>query len=252
MYNSCFDNIFIGKYITYLPTCHSTNDIASELVQKGQLNDGDVVVTDFQTAGRGQRENKWQSDSGVNLLFSIYLKPEFIEIANQFDLSMAVSLGVCQFISKYVSNASIKWPNDLYIGDKKCCGMLIENTIAGSGIKKSIVGIGININQLQFETQRITSLAAATQSSYHLQELFPKLLASIEKNYLLLKNGHRDEIRKSYLNSLYGKGIKRTFKDSSGEFEGVIENIDQHGMLIINKGNNSFSAYGIKEIEWIW
>jgi len=251
VYNSCFDNIFIGKYITYLPTCHSTNDIASELVQKGLAEEGHIVITDFQTAGRGQRGAAWESTRGLNLTFSVCLQPDFLLVDEQFYLSMAFSLGIKDFLSSYTEDVSIKWPNDLYVGNKKCCGILIENAIAGLALKKSIVGIGLNINQQTFENPKATSLAEITQTTYDLKELLPALLTQLEKYYVQLKNGKKDQIRHGYIQAMYGFGQERKFRDASGEFTGIIEGISNSGMLIINKTNSHRTEYAMKEIQWL-
>lgn len=252
MYNSCFDNIFIGKYITYLPSCHSTNAIASEFVQNGQINDGDVVITDFQSAGRGQRGSGWESEAGKNLLLSVYLKPDFLQISNQFLLSMAISVSVRDFLEKYTKDVKIKWPNDIYIRDRKCAGILIENVIAGSNIRHSIAGTGININQLEFGHPRATSLAAETHSVYNLRDIFPELLASVEKYYLMIKKGQTSALKKAYTDALYGKNETRQFRDNHGTFEGSVEGVNDQGMLIMNKAGRQPSYYGMKEIEWLW
>jgi BirA family biotin operon repressor/biotin-[acetyl-CoA-carboxylase] ligase len=251
VYNSCFDNIFIGKYITYLPSCHSTNDIASELVQNGTAAEGDVVVTDYQTAGRGQRSARWESTPGLNLLFSVYLKPDFLSVDAQFYLSMMVCLGVSDFLKKYTSEVYIKWPNDIYIKEKKCCGILVENSVAGKVIKKSIVGIGLNINQMKFTNPGATSLSESTQQIFDLKKIFPELLGALDRYYALLKNREFEIIKHNYLSTMYGIGVERNFKDASGEFKGRIQGISKTGMLVINKNDGTRSEYATKEIEWL-
>ena len=175
-----------------MPTCHSTNDIATQMIQSGEnVFEGTVIVTDNQTAGRGQRGNAWEASVGENLTFSIIFKPNFLKASDQFQLNVAVSLGVFDFLSEFIDEGlTVKWSNDIYYEDKKMGGILIENTLQGYQIGHSVVGIGLNINQTQFANIRATSLRNITQNpqKYDLSEMLKKLLEYIEKNYLIIKN----------------------------------------------------------------
>ncbi len=145
---------FIGKKFIYLPSCHSTNDIAAELLP--HLDEGTVVIAAHQTNGRGQRGNSWEAEAGANLTFSIVLKPNFLPASQQFYFNMAVALGIIRglryFFEGNRSNSSdksdqlkLKWSNDIYFQDFKLGGVLIENTIESTNLKNSVVGIGINM-----------------------------------------------------------------------------------------------------------
>ncbi len=114
--------------------------------------EGTVWVADFQTAGRGQRGNSWESSKGENLLFTILLRPDFVPVADQFSISQITALAIVKYLESKGLQPKIKWPNDIYINDKKICGILIEHTLSGANLSASILGIGININQMVFES----------------------------------------------------------------------------------------------------
>ena len=125
----------------------STNSLLRELVIKESLAEGSVVVADFQTAGRGQIGNTWESEAGKNLMFSLVLYPTCIPANRQFLISQIAALSVKEALDLYADHITVKWPNDIYWKDKKICGMLIENDVSGHHIRRSIAGLGININQ---------------------------------------------------------------------------------------------------------
>ena len=170
---------------------HSTNDTATELVRKGNLVEGTVVITDDQTAGRGQRGTRWVTSPGENLTFSLVLRPAFLAASEQFLLSQAIALGVLRFVSDFANQAQIKWPNDLFVNQMKLGGILIENAWQGSRMSHAIVGIGLNINQVEFGSGpfvkaknpalRATSLRLETGKSFELTALLPDLLQALEQ-----------------------------------------------------------------------
>ena len=139
--------MIIGSVIKFHKELTSTNDQAFMLLKTINPVEGTVIYADFQKAGRGQKDNKWESEKGKNLLLSIILYPTSIRPEDQFYLSMAVSLGICDFIDSFFPGSKIKWPNDIYINDDKIAGILIENSVMGETIESTIAGIGININQ---------------------------------------------------------------------------------------------------------
>lgn len=245
--------LFVGKNIVYLPTCHSTNDIASEKIQNGEGIDGTIVITDHQTSGRGQRGNTWEATKAQNITMSLILRPSFLRPYEQFDLNMAISTGIYSFFAACgVSGVSIKWPNDIYINDKKAGGILIESTISGSSLNYSVIGIGLNINQTEFSNPRATSLALETgKTGMSLIELIEQLCHYLESAYLLLKKGHKEEIRKRYLEIMFRFGLLSRFRDADGTFLGTIRGVDSAGKLIIEGGIQE-KSYDIKEIEYLF
>ncbi|WP_428657381.1 biotin--[acetyl-CoA-carboxylase] ligase [Runella sp.] len=252
MYKSKPKTLFIGKKIHYLPSCQSTNDEAAVLLRQGEGLEGTVVITDHQMAGRGQRGNRWLAKPGENFTLSLILHPHFLTPGEQFRLNIAVSLGVYDFLSPYLGNfLKIKWPNDIYVKNQKLGGILIENTVQGSRVESSIVGIGLNINQLDFEEGRATSLGLETKKEYLLEELLPDLLASVEKNYLLLRNRKYDLLKTRYLQHVFRYQEPHLFQRRGEEVEGVIVGVAETGHLAVQI-NNKLEYFDFKEISYVF
>lgn len=249
MYKIPANTLFMGQKLVYVPECHSTNAEALRLLENTSLvSEGTVVITDNQTAGRGQRGNTWESEAGKNLTFSIILKPAFLNPNDQFQLSMAVALGLYDYLTLQVDGVKIKWPNDMMLGDQKTCGMLIENQISGQHIQSSIVGIGLNVNQESFLLPTATSMAVKKGHSFVLNDALAELLQWIEARYLQLRS--RIDLKEEYVAALYGRGETRSFKRGEEIFEGIITGIDSIGMLEVetNKGKRYFD---LKQIQMI-
>ena len=251
MHNFQPKTLFLGKNLIYLPSCHSTNDVAAEKIQNGAIFDGTIVITSDQTSGRGQRGNNWEALPGQNITLSVILKPDFLNAASQFSLNIAVSLGVYEFLSKYaVEDLSIKWPNDIYIGNRKLGGILIENTLAGSRLSYSIVGIGLNINQLNFSNTKAISLRLATQhDEFDLEKLIEELCVCLEKYYLQLKNGHAANQKKQYLQILYRFEETHYFSKNGSRFLGKIVGIADSGQLMLEV-EGEIQYFDFKEIAF--
>ena len=149
MYKILANSLFLGKKVIYMPSCHSTNDIAMEMARKSDIPEGTVIITDDQLKGRGQRGNEWVTAAGKNITMSIVLKPNFVKASSQFSLNMAISLAVNATVKQLLSeiNCSVKWPNDVLVNRKKISGILIENSLSGKNLDYSIVGVGLNVNQ---------------------------------------------------------------------------------------------------------
>ncbi|GAB4464881.1 MAG: biotin--[acetyl-CoA-carboxylase] ligase [Thermoflexibacter sp.] len=245
----------IGKKIIYLPTCHSTNDIASELAP--QIEEGVAVITHQQTKGRGQRGNTWEAEAGKNLTFSLILKPTFLPISQQFYLNMAVTLAIndalgCFFPDQsQVHHLKTKWSNDVYYADSKLGGILIENTLEGTNIKNAIVGIGLNINQIQFSYPKAISLKNILQKDFSLSEVLEKILECLEIRYLALKDKKFQLLKQSYLNQLYWYKEIRLYQDNAGsEFMGEIVDIQDNGRLVV-QAEGGVHFFDFKEIIFV-
>ena len=251
MYNIQPKTLFIGKNTIFLPTCHSTNDIAAELLQKSPEIEGTVVITNNQTAGRGQRGNNWKTNGNQNFTFSLILKPNFLVANDQFWLNIAVSLGVYDFFKPYLGGSlKIKWPNDMYFSTQKLGGILIENTIQNSRLQHSIVGIGMNINQTNFEGLNATSLAKITGQSYNLETLLPELLEQLEKRYLQLRAKNLSVLKFDYLQNLFGYQELRNYKAENIVFEAAIMGISETGKLIL-KVEDQLKTFDFQEIKFV-
>jgi BirA family biotin operon repressor/biotin-[acetyl-CoA-carboxylase] ligase len=218
--------------VHYLPSCHSTNEIAHNLL-KGPIEEGTLVITDHQFEGKGQRGSVWQADPFVNLTFSLILKPEFLSARQQFGLTMAVSLSIKHMLDQHLPGETlIKWPNDIVFRQKKIAGILMENTLQGHWLQTVVVGIGLNVNQMEFRDIQATSMKLATGNHFDLNDILNELVTAISEEYANLKNGTLGQISKHYHESLFGIGEKRRFK-SRNEFMGTILGTDQTGRLII-------------------
>ena len=237
-----------------MPTCHSTNDFAAQIIQLGEnVFEGTVIVTDNQTAGRGQRGNRWEASVGENLTFSIIFKPNFLKASDQFQLNVAVSLGVFDFLSEFIDESlTVKWSNDIYYENLKMGGILIENSLQGYQIGYSVIGIGLNINQIQFGNLRATSLRNITQNPqrYDLAELLKKLLENVEKNYLQIKNKEYESLKVRYLANLFRFEEYHYFKKNGQQFLGKIIGIDETGKLGIET-EGIVLYFDFKEVEFV-
>lgn len=245
--------MIIGSNILYRENLPSTNSYASTLLSGSTPIEGTVIRTNWQSAGRGYADNKWESEKNKNLLISIILFPATIIPEEVFLLSMAVSLGICDFLNIYLSRISIKWPNDIYVKDDKIAGILIENSILPGSVEHSIVGIGININQANFKSDapNPVSLSNLTGESYDLESCLKQLLGCLDKRYKLLIAGNFAKIRNDYSSGLYRKDQWSRFSDSEGLFTGRIIEVTGAGKLKIENKDGSVREYSFKEVEFI-
>jgi BirA family biotin operon repressor/biotin-[acetyl-CoA-carboxylase] ligase len=242
--------LFVGKKLDFLPTCHSTNEVAYDRMREHDLQEGYVIITNKQTKGRGQMGNSWESEPGKNLTLSVVLKPHFIRVEEQFRLTQAVSLGIVDMLSEYGNSFSVKWPNDIYYEDQKICGILIQNVIRGKSIDYSIVGIGLNVNQSEFNDPKAVSLKSVTgDDQIDLNLILIKLLHRLEMRYLQLRSGKYDQLHTTYLDHLYRFGEDHLFR--SGElFSGRIVDVLPSGMLIIDTKNGQRN-FMFKEVQFV-
>lgn len=241
----------MGKNLIYVPECHSTNSLALELSQQASTGDGTVIITNHQTSGRGQRGNTWEAEQGKNLTFSIILKPLFLSIKDQFYLNIFTSLAIHDFLCTKTNEAiNIKWPNDILIDGKKLCGILIENQIRGSQVSNTIVGIGLNVNQKDFQVSTATSLAIVLDKSLALEEVLEELLSFIEVKFLQLRQGDLSKLKQHYLQHLYWIGEKHVFSSSGILFDGIISGINDMGKLTIET-LDGVRAFDVKEISYV-
>jgi BirA family transcriptional regulator, biotin operon repressor / biotin---[acetyl-CoA-carboxylase] ligase len=239
-----------GKIIK-LHSVDSTNNYLANLTRP--LPEGSVIMADIQTNGRGLGKNKWESEPGENLTFSILLTPFFLEASQQFYISKMIALALSDFISLYTDRVSIKWPNDIYAGDKKITGILIENSIEGITLKQSIIGIGININQEKFHgsAPNPVSLTQLTHEKYLLDELLKILMDLIEHRYALLKENDLKTIDENYMQVLYRLNRKFLYSSDGKTFEGTITGVDTSGELIITDTNGNVRKFWHKEVEFV-
>ena len=241
--------------IIYLEETDSTNKYIQEFLSKEKkIKEGTLVWTGFQTAGRGQSQNRWESGRNENLTFSMLLYPDFLPATEQFLLSQVTALGVMDFLSAFcgLQDLSIKWSNDIYWKDKKICGMLIENTLSGDSISHSILGVGININQLIFtsDAPNPVSVRQINGKMYDLDVAINFVRNAILNRYMQLLRDEKEQIRRNYFSVLYrGKGYF-TYKDKSGEFSARIKNIRDTGELVLETDTGEERVYAFKEVAF--
>jgi BirA family biotin operon repressor/biotin-[acetyl-CoA-carboxylase] ligase len=245
--------MIIGSKILRYENLPSTNSRASELLKSGEMPEGSVVQSDFQTAGKGQRGNKWESEAGKNLLISIILYPESILPAEQFLLSMTISLGITDFLDKYISGSKIKWPNDIYFGNDKIAGILIENTIIGEQTESAIAGIGLNVNQEDFPAtiNKPVSLKMITGENYDTRLCLEQLIGPLDIRYKQLLYGDRNRLRADYISRLYRYKEWYTYKKEETVFTGRISDVLPDGMLLIEEKSGRQQGFYFKEVAYI-
>ncbi len=227
--------------------------------------EGSVWVADYQTSGRGQRGNVWRSDSGLNLLFSVLIRPCFVDVASQFSISQITALAIVKYLKDKGLSAKIKWPNDIYVGDKKICGILIEHSVSGANLSASILGIGVNINQTVFpaDAPNPTSVIlesgniAAGEIKDRAQELDrPKELESILTHlfelYEQLRDGYGEQLNAEYLSCLYRLGEYHDFiEEGNNRITARIKGINRYGCLILEKTDGSVYEYAFQQIKYV-
>ncbi|MEL6536586.1 MAG: biotin--[acetyl-CoA-carboxylase] ligase [Bacteroidota bacterium] len=252
MYKIFTNTLFLGKEVVYLPSCHSTNDIASDLLAQNRP-EGALVITSRQTAGRGQRGNQWETQPGENLTFSLLFRPQFLTVSEAFGLNLFVSLALRDWAASYpVSPVEVKWPNDLYVEGRKMGGVLIENTLKGKNIQASIIGIGLNINQLAFGELRATSLRLLTGEVYELRAALENLLACLEKRYLQLKRQDWQGLWADYHQYLFGRNETRQFQTDREVISGKIVRVNKRGELELQMADGALKAFAHGTLQWIF
>lgn len=227
----------------------STNSEATKLGYRH----GDAIIAREQTAGRGQRGNKWSSKAGENLTFSLVWEPTFLEAKRQFLLSEAVALALVDVLRRYDITSKIKWTNDIYVGNKKICGILIEHNIATDGnLARTIVGIGLNVNQREFDewVPNPTSMALVAGKTLDVNCVFQDLYDALSERYEQLQNAP-EELQREYDGLLYRKNELHTYRLPSGkQFQGVILGVKPTGELLV-ESEGMVVPYLFKEIDFI-
>jgi BirA family biotin operon repressor/biotin-[acetyl-CoA-carboxylase] ligase len=259
------NSLFIGKVYHRFDELTSTNDYALELIAatrneteshaaKSKPPEGTVVRADSQSAGRGQIGSRWEAAPGLNLTFSVILYPNWLAVQDQFYLSMAVALALYDACATLdlPKMPMVKWPNDLYFENRKCAGILIQNSISGKHLQSAVVGIGLNINQKDFGPGlgNPTSLAIESGRTFDPDQVAEIMFVCLERRYLQLKSGRKKDIETDYLARMYRLGLPSKFVRTSNEtgFEGVICGVADDGRLRIETAAGT-ELFGLKEIK---
>ena len=242
--------------IYHLDTTSSTNDDARD----EKYREGDVVWADFQTAGRGQRGHEWHSRKGENLTFSVVLEPTFVPIAEQFAVSEVVALSLVDMLADYGIKARIKWTNDIYVGDWKLVGILIEHSLATATLRRTIVGVGINVNQTEFDASlpNPVSMAQLLGRELNAEEVLNRFLSHLQSNYDTLRGIKNGELRiKNSLHDRYNALLYRlneyyTYALPTGEkFRAKIVGTAPSGALRLENEQGKTKDYLFKEVEFV-
>ncbi|MBR6305955.1 MAG: biotin--[Bacteroidales bacterium] len=233
--------------INWFNSLDSTNNVA--LSHLPDIPTGTVIAAREQTAGRGQRGNTWFTEPGKNLTFSIVLKPSALAAGDAHLLNYLASVAVAEFLEGCGVACSIKWPNDIYVGRKKICGILVENSLSGGCVAASVIGIGININQTSFlQLANATSLSLVTGKEYVLEDSLEAFMAVFES-----WENRLEDLSEAYTSKLFQKGVKASYIDylrGDEEFTGTIRGVSPDGRLIIHDGTAD-RLYRFKEVGYI-
>lgn len=241
-----------GIPMDWVPETTSTNDLA----RSGRYGDGSLVVAERQSAGRGQRGNSWSSTQGLNLTFSVVLCPERLLARDQFYLSKTAALAVADTLAQLGLCPAVKWPNDIYIGDRKTAGILIENDLAGDHVARSVVGIGLNVNQTEFDPAlpNPTSLALACGGLLEREKVLRLFYRCLSERYgQMVPGAGFAALDNDYLRRLYRFGQEHRFADGrTGErFSGTICGVLPAGDLEVRHSDGLVRRYLFKEIEYL-
>lgn len=235
--------------IVHISETDSTNHWLADNHQQMANSYGQFAVwTDYQTAGRGCGTNTWESERGKNLLYSMLIHPTAVPVNRQFVVSMAVANSIAKVVSKYVKNVSVKWPNDIYVGDRKICGTLIENRLQGGVIKDSIIGVGLNVNQLCFvsDAPNPVSLANVTGRLFDRESLLHELLDTFDVELADLEG-----VRGRYLPQLYRRTGFHRYRNALGECYAEIVTVEDDGHLLLRDVDGRTKRYAFKEINFL-
>ena len=241
-------------HIIKLSAINSTNDYLKELVAKQVVTNFTIVVAESQLKGKGQMGSVWVSEVGKNLTFSILIKDLIVDVKQLYTLNIVISLAIISVLEQYkIPTVRIKWPNDIMSGNHKIGGILIENSFKSNGEVFSVVGIGLNINQINFESlPNASSLKLKTGQDYPIEELLQELCQCI-KQFVLKMNFDSESIWNLYHQKLFKIGVPMAFEDKDGvKFMGIIQQVSQQGLLNILLENDAVVQFGIKEVKMLY
>jgi len=248
------NTFFIGKVLHEFESLGSTNQYAIKLLKESSPAEGTIILTHDQYAGKGQASNKWESAPHKNLTFTTILYPKFLPARKQFLLNQVIALSVFNTLQKYIDKGlSIKWPNDIYVFDKKIAGILIQNSLQGSTLQSAIIGIGLNVNQQQFisDAPNPTSIALETGNTLDLEMVLATFCQQLEQNYLQLKTNQIQQIKAHYLAHLFRFKETAFYRRPDGSiFKGQIKGVTEIGKLMIQTVHG-VEEFAFKEVKYI-
>ena len=242
-------------FIRKLDAIDSTNTYLRRVCAAGESENWMVITAEHQSRGRGQPDSAWHSEKGKNLLFSVLIKELDLPAKDQFGISCAVSLAIHRALSAYtLPELRVKWPNDIMSGSRKLGGILIENSVMGSTISQSIVGIGLNVNQLEFPVKlsSAVSMRSLVHEEVDRQELLLAILHRLQEQFAHLRQGGWEQLRRDYESLLYKLNEAQLFRDVQGvNFTGRITGITEQGLLQVEREDGNVTTFRFKEIAYL-
>ena len=233
----------------------STNDFLKTLSINQELEDFTVVTAESQTKGKGQMGSVWVTQEGKNLIMSLFVKEIMLGVEGVFNLNVAVAVSIVAALEEFkIPNLSIKWPNDIMSYNFKIGGILIENSIKSDGSVNSIVGLGLNVNQINFENlPKASSLAVICKTEFDKEKLLVAIIDKIKQNFNIM-NQDLDPIWALYTDMLFKKGVPMAFKNNqtNQNFMGIILGVSRQGKIQVQLEDDSILEYGIKEIQMLY
>jgi len=241
--------------IIKLDATSSTNDFLKVLLTNQFVENFTVVSAENQTSGRGQMGAKWEVESGKNLTFSVLVKDVLLEINSIFHLNVLVAVSIIEALEQFnIPNLAIKWPNDILADNKKIAGVLIENSLKSNGEIFSVVGIGLNVNQKNFDgLPKATSLSCILKHDLDKEAVLVSIIQNLKRNVALLQIGEYDKFWQAYSQKLFKKGIPMPFEDTDGvRFMGIIQGVNSNGKLEVLLEDDSLKTFDIKEVQMLY
>lgn len=239
--------------IHWFDSLPSTQDLLKKSFENS-LSEWTIIATKEQTKGRGQGQNIWESEKDMNLTFSFLLYPNFLKARDQFIVTQILSLGIYDFISRYLSNVFIKWPNDIYVGNNKICGILVQNQIIGIEYSNAFCGIGINVNQTKYSfAPNPTSLKLELNQSFDLDTLLLEVLDCIRFRYEQLENNFITTYKEEYIEKLLFYNVSRKYLYCDAEIiEAKIKDVDDFGRLILENTVGEVIIADLKQLKFLF
>jgi BirA family biotin operon repressor/biotin-[acetyl-CoA-carboxylase] ligase len=242
----------IGSEIIHFKRVDSTSNYIATLLKESKVVNGMVILADEQTEGRGQRGAKWQSTPGQNILCSFFIQHNELSTKHQQNITHFVSLAIINCLNHFGLKAKIKWPNDIVIENKKIAGILVENQFQGQKIKSSIIGIGLNVLQEDFDFINCTSILKESKKEILIKPVLNQLIYSLNQEFIHLQQHSFSVLEKNYTNNLWLLNESSEYETENGEkFIGIIKGTDSLGKLMIYREDKSrLESFGLKEIKF--
>ena len=242
------------KNIKHFSRLGSTSEDAEKWILQERPTEGSAVLADYQSRGQGMAGNTWESEAGKNLLVSIVLYPAFLPAEEQFMINKVVSLAVKECVRNLsgLNEISVKWPNDVYAGNRKIAGILSRSSIRGREIEYTVAGVGLNVNQEKFDkyVPEAVSLKMLTGKEFEIGRVLKALGTGLEKYYVMLRQGSQKEIDQQYLNSLYRFNREAGFTSDGKSFKGIIKGVNRYGFLIVSTDGTE-KEFDIKDVQFL-